>query len=182
MKPELIPQKKRYFSRVPGSVYTFADGRQIQFAFGRFDFDPEDYKEPFFVGTINNNAPDPRNGMPSWMIYQQDLENLVNTNNPLIFAQGTNPDVQLPDGLNPAKNAASEADIAMADSQLRKGNFRETGDVNTGTAGTVTDVNASTVDNELRKVVMKEATGPGAKRIAEMRTQTQNAQNPNGMG
>lgn len=178
---------KRYFSKVPGSVFTFPDGRQIQFLHGKFDFHPDD-----FVGTfISNNKEHPHNGKPLAEVYFNELEYLVKNNNPLIFEQGKLPDgLKLPEGLDPTKNAQSEISIQKVDAALA-GRGRETGDLNKGVTQP-SDVNASAVDKELQNIVLgSSATGPGASKVQQLRAeaaarshqtaQTASVQNPNGV-
>lgn len=181
-------QPKRYFSKVPGSVYTFPDGVQVQFLHGKFDFDPKDFPGSF----ISNNEKHPLNGKSSAEVYFDELEYLVKNNNPLIFEQGKLPDgLTLPAGLDPSKNAQSEANIQRVDAALA-GKGHETGDLNKGSSST-SDVNASTLDRELQQVVLgsSSAIGPGASKVDQIRaaaaarshqtTQTAGVQNSNGM-
>lgn len=178
-------QAKTYHSRVPGSKYTFADGFSITFDFGRYRFNPEDFAgDQFWCQTMNNQPPHAFNGMDKADVYFKELEDLIKAPNPLIFVQGQNPDVKLPDELNPAKNARSEAEIHEMDAKLRAGGIsgRETGDANLGP--TTSDVNSSTVDRELQQRVLAPATGSKADEIraaAQARAQTQNASTPNNM-
>lgn len=180
-------QPKRYFSKVPGSVYTFPDGVQVQFLHGKFDFDPKDFPGLF----VSNNEKHPLNGKPRAQVYFDELEYLVKNNNPLVFEQGKLPDgLTLPAGLDPAKNAQSEASIQRTDAALA-GRGKETGDLNAGSTAT-SDVNASTLDRELQQVVLgsSSATGPGASKVEQLRkeaaartqiTQTASVQNTNGV-
>jgi hypothetical protein len=176
---------KRYFSRVPGSNFTFPDGVQIHFLHGRFDFHPKDFPGNF----ISNNKEHPNNGKPRAEVYFDELEYLVKNNNPLVFEQGKLPDgLELPDGLNPAKNAQSESAIMQADAALA-GKGKVHGELNVGT-GQPTDVNSSSVDRELQKVVFG-TTGPGSSKVEQLRAEaaqrthqqaiTAGAQNKNGM-
>jgi len=184
-----LPGPKRYFSRVPGATYIFQDGHQIFFNHGRFDFDAADYAGTFLSG----NEKHPLNGQVKWKVYQDELEHLVKTKNPLIFDQGNLPtDLQLPKELDPTRNAQSEASIQAIDATMRASrNIRETGDVNqSAQAGQVTDVNQSTVDITLQKAVLSpKMTGPGANSAVDAAraaaaarlATTAAAQNKNGM-
>lgn len=164
------PIEKRYYSKIPGSVYTFADGHQIQFLHGRFDFKPSEYQDTFFVAPVNNQASHPMNGKTRAEAYFSELEYLVNTGNPLIFQQGSNPVESMPEGLNPAKNALSEAELAAAEQKLKGIGLvtRETGDVNAGPVSS--DVNSSAIDKDLQNVILRTAAvGPGASKAEQIR-------------
>lgn len=182
---------KRYFSKVPGSHYTFPDGHQIHFHHGRFDFDSRDFPGEF-VGAVVNGKDHPLTGRPLWKVYFDELEYLVTSGNPLVFQQGTLPvDSILPDRLDPRKNAQSEQQIQQTDAKMRAtGNITEYGEPNkaTGTTGP-TDVNSSAIDKDLQEALLKpKQVGPGAARAEQLRAereakiQTQAAQNSTGMG
>lgn len=158
------PKVKRFFSKVPGSQFIMPDGFAVVFAHGHFDFDPSKY-----VGTVNipamNGQVHVAHGKPKAQIYWEELEGLVNSNNPLVFDQDhlTGVAAVLPPELDPKLNAHSEAEIARAESALSRIPGRITGEVNNPGpgAGAPTDVNASTVDPKLQAQVFKPV-GPGA--------------------
>lgn len=179
METSKTPVKKTYFSRIPGSHYTFADGHKVHFDFGRFNFDPDDFSGPFLSAHPTHSF----NGKPKAQVYFDELEYLVNSGNPLVFQQGTNPvDAILPSILDPKLNAKSEGEIATENARMvATGRIKESGDQNTPATGTVSDPNASAVDHDLRARLLTDATGPGAGKAAQLRaeaiarTQTQHA-------
>lgn len=184
---------KRYFSRIPGAHFTMPDGYQIFFLHGFYDFDPAKFKDEKVSIAVMNGNTHPAHDRDKARVYQEELEHLVNSGNPLIFDQEhAGVIVQpMPADLDPSKVAKSEAEISAQDQRLAAVTSRVTGDTNKG-EGQITDPNASTVDAELRNVVFKEV-GPGsgsaavaaraaaARRTAEQQATTAATQNKTGM-
>jgi hypothetical protein len=153
---------KRFFSKVAGAKYIFADGHEIQFRHGHYDFDPEQH-----VGTVNipamNGQLHQAHGRPKAEVYFEELQYLVTSGNPLIFDQDHLGGVSapLPAEIDPSKNAHSEASIARVDAALANVKGRVTGEANAAGNGAPTDVNQSTIDPALQRAVFKPV-GPGA--------------------
>lgn len=187
----MVPVEKTYYSKVPGSTYTFQDGHQIQFLHGRFVFNPDNYQDTF----LSQSDKHPLNGKLKADVYFNELEHLVRTGNPLIFDQGTLPIAAIPEGFDAARNALSEAARAEQDQALAKVNHREMGELNispAGAAGVVTGVNESTVDRDLQNTILApKVTGPGAAGMSKAEqikaeaaarlATTASSQNSNGM-
>lgn len=185
------PVAKRYFSKIPGSKYIFQDGSEIIFHHGRHDFNPDDYPGPF----ISQSEKHPLNGQPKAKVYQDELEYLCKSGNPLIFDQGNIPvDIKLPDRLDPTRNAQSEANVQRQDAALRTaGKVVEMGEVNSGGDGRPSDPNVSAVDPALQAALFNsKTTGHGASKIEQLKAAaldrqnhqtsvTAGAQNKNGM-
>lgn len=165
------PFPKRYYSKVSGARYIMPDGQEILFIGGRYDFHPDNFPGHFTAATFNNQT-DPRNGQSKAKIYQDELEHLVKTGNPLIYdadhASNFVASNSLPPLLDPTKNAQSEAQIQATDSRLPKGVV--TGDLNVAAnPGTVSDPNASTASPDLQQMFAKAAGHAGAERIAALK-------------
>lgn len=158
----------RYYSKIAGSKFIFANAFEIVFAHGFFDLKESEHQEPFFV---SNNKDDLRNGKRCFDVYKSELEDLIAKGNPLIYKQGIQP-APLP-RVDADRNARSEAEIAQIDALASQLPGRVTGDVNAGSpGGTAADVNSSTVDPELRKTILGQPSGiagPGANKLAELR-------------
>lgn len=178
------PQAKRFFSKVAGSQFIMPDGFAIVFAHGHFDFDPEKY-----TGTVNipamNGQVHAAHGKPKSQIYWEELEHLVNNNNPLVFDQEhlTGVSEPLPAELDPKRNAHSEAEVARAESALSRVPGHLTGEANIAGpgAGVPSDVNQSTIDPKLQAQVFKPV-GPGAAAaVAAARAKTAAANSRNGV-
>lgn len=158
--------KKRYFSKIAGSKFIFADGFEIAFHGGRFEFDPAKYPGPFQCQVLNGQT-DPRNGKSCAEVYQAELEYLCASGNPLIFDEPhavAAVKEDLAKTVGTAANAHSESAVAAGDQKLRAAGAVLTGDANLG--GGNSDVNASTLDSALRGHFAA-ATSPAAKAVAK---------------
>jgi hypothetical protein len=162
-------ENKRYYSRVPGSAFIFADGTRVIFAHGFLDVSPN-----IFPGEFRNMSfkDHPDNGRPRYEAYCEELDRLVGEGNPLIFTQETVQKLQeLP---KPTQNAQAEAEIARQDQALRSiarvgGGAVETGELN---KPGVVNPNESTVDTDLQKrmfAARPPVVGPGAKTVEQIK-------------
>lgn len=161
------PISVRYYSKIAGSKFIFANGLEIFFNHGFFDLKENEHQEPFMILA---NKEDPRNGRRCFDVYKAELDDLIAKGNPLLFKQGTQPE-PLPN-IGAELNAKSEAEIAAQEAGFRNANIRVTGDVNAGqVAGVASDVNTSTVDPELRtKLLGPTPVAPaGADRLKQIR-------------
>lgn len=159
---------KRYFSKIPGSRFIMADGFEIFFHGGRFDFDSDRYTGTFMAATQNNQT-DIRNGQPLAKVYYEELENLCKNLNPLIYDEKhavAFVKQKLPDELDPSKNAQSETGILKADASLAGMPGVEMGELNKATSQG--DLNASTADPKLA-ALFANASGPGKSAVDKAR-------------
>jgi hypothetical protein len=160
MESQEKPQKQRFFSKVSGSKFIMADGHEILFMHGFFDFDPANYPGPILLNSFNNQK-DARDGQPKAKVYYDELMGLIRVGNPLIYIQGTQPEA-LPkpkdfrgrEGAD--QNALSEVEIAQQEAAFRGTAGRVTGEAN---IGTTLNPNESTVDPQLRGLVLAQKTG-----------------------
>lgn len=145
---------KRYFSKIAGSQFIQPDGHQMIFAHGFFDFKPEEYSGIF----LGASEKDPRNGKEKADVYQSELEQVLKQKggNPLFYDQTQVQELgKLPTPIPKVdQNAKSAEEIQRQDASLAGTKHREAGEANRGAVilggG---DVNASTVDHNLRSTV-----------------------------
>lgn len=148
-------QTFRYFSKVAGSKFYFADGHEIQFVHGFYDLKEEELQDPFF----SNNEKHTDNGKVRFEVYKRELDGLIKTGNPLLYIQGTQPE-PLPKPRDSKgrvgvdTNALSEGELATQDAALSGVPNRIAGERNAGPSRS--DPNASTIDTQLQNIVLRE--------------------------
>jgi hypothetical protein len=160
-KSQRTPIVERFFSKVPGSKFIFANGVEITFKHGFFDLKEHEHQEAFL---ILGNKEDPRNHQRCFDVYLAELNDLVAKGNPLIFKHGFMPPAMPSVGAD--RNARAEAEIMASELAARNVTGRVTGDVNAGPIGAAntSDVNSSAVDPALRDKLLGPSptqVGPG---------------------
>lgn len=166
-------ETKRYYSKVAGSKFIMPDGKELFFNHGFHDLKEEDYVGVVCsIAQMNGNPPDRRNGVSCFEVYKAELDTLIKAGNPLLYIQGTQPE-QLPN-VGADANALSEAKAVQGEVAMRAAGAVASGDVN-HTPGQLTpsDVNASTVDTNLKGMVLKDK--PDIRAQAAARTVAQAA-------
>lgn len=156
-------EAKRFFSKIAGARFIMPDGFEITFHGGRFDFEPKKYPGNILLQTLNGQT-DERNNSPRALVYFNELQNLVDSGNPLIFDE-KNAAAAVKQPMAPVAtdvNAFSESAILNKDAQIASSGVvgRTTGDANTGTS-TPGNVNESTIDPNIAAAVLK-SVGPGS--------------------
>lgn len=166
-------ETKRYFSKVAGSKFIMPDGKELFFNFGFHDLKEEDYVGQICsIAQMNGNPPDRRNGLSCFEVYKAELDTLIKVGNPLLYIQGTQPE-QLPN-VGADANALSEAKAVQGEAAMLASGAIPSGDVNHTPASTSpSDVNASTVDVNLKGLVLKDK--PNIREQAAARTAAQAA-------
>lgn len=162
----VVDTNKRYMSSVPGSTFIFADGTKANFVHGHLDVNAEAFPGKFLNQTLKDH---PHNGRLRYLVYQEELDQLVKEGNPLIFTQETVRNLQKMDEVKKEveQSAKSEQSILAGDAALRSSaaslgkQVAERGELNKGDLGG-SDSNSSTVDRGLQDVILAPRVGPGA--------------------